>query len=225
MDNEKKPIKSVTVKYEPKEPPKKSFSKKLKKVLKVLVALLLAAVLIAGGIFGGIMYQRSREEAKVKEEAPVIKNTSISQKVVELSQLTTAQLTYRGLIDFEEGKVPFVNKNKYFMLYTAKVTAGVDFSDAKVTETDNGVVIELPKAKLLTKNIDPDTLEFYDVKVAKINPPSREDAVASLEAAYEDLDSSFDKRELLESADAQAKRMVTEMFTPLLDEGVILTVK
>ncbi len=222
MEPEKKPVKSVTVKYEPK---KKSFGETLKKILKVFCGLLLAGLLIVGGIFGGINYQRNKQEAKVAEEAPVIKNTAIAQKIVELKQLTTAQLTYRGLIEYKEGKVRVINKNEFLMTYTAKVTAGIDFSKANVIESDDEVIIELPKAKVLTQSIDPDSIEFYDIKKAFFNPPSREDALTAQEEAYADLDASLDKKELLETANAQAKVMVTEMFTPLLDEDVKLTVK
>ena len=205
MDNEKKPVKSVTVKYEPK---KKGFGAALKKILKILVAIILAGLLLAGGLFAGMSYQQKKIEEKTAEEAPVIKNTPISQKVVELKQLTTAQLTYQGLVEYEEGKVPFYNKNVFLMTYTAKATAGIDFSKAKITEKDNLILIELPKAEVLTTQIDLDSIKYYDIKRAKINPPSREDSLAAQKDAYEDLDASMDKKELLESATAQAKVML-----------------
>lgn len=223
MDNDnKKPVKSVTVKYEPK---KKGFGTTLKKILKVLVAIILAGLLIVGGLFAGMSYQQKKIETKTAEDAPVIKNTPISQKVVALKQLTTAQLTYQGLVEYEEGKVPIINKNVFLMTYTAKVTAGIDFSKAIVTEKDEVIIIELPKAEVLTKQIDLESIKYYDIKKSKINPPSREDALAAQKDAYEDLDVSMDKKELLDTANAQAKAMLKEMLEPFLAEDVELIIK
>lgn len=223
MDNEnKKAVKSVTVKYEPK---KKGFGAALKKFFKILAAILLAGLLIVGGLFAGMSFQKNKDEAKVAETAPVIQNTPISQKVVALKELTTAQLTYRGLVEYEEGKVPIINKNVFLMTYTARVTAGVDFSKAIITEKDEVIIIELPTAKVLTKQIDLESIEYHDVKKAKFNPPSREDAIAAQKDAYEDLDISMDKKELLDTANAQAKVMLKEMLEPFLADGVELIVK
>lgn len=223
MENEnKKEVKTVTVKYEPK---KKGFGATLKKILKVLFAIALAALLIVGGLFAGMSFQQKKDDAKATENAPVIKNTPISQKVVELKQLTTAQLTYQGLVEYEEGKVPIINKNVFLMTYTAKVTAGIDFSKAIITEKDEVIIIELPKAEVLTKQIDLDSIKYYDIKKSKINPPSREDALAAQKDAYEDLDVSMDKKELLDTANTQAKVMLKEMLEPFLADGVELIVK
>lgn len=224
MENEKKPVKSVTVKYEPKEPQKKTFGRSLKKFFKVFFGTLLVLALIAGGIIGGMHLQKSRDEAKAADEAPVITNYSISQKVVELKQLTTAQLTYHGLVEFEEGKVRFINEKAFLMTYTGKVTAGVDFSKAKITESEKQITIELPDAEIFTTGIDPNTIQFYDTKKALFNKSDKEDTVEAEKEAKADMEASMDKKELLDTAKAQAKTMVLEMFTPVVGEDVKLVV-
>ena len=222
MDNEnKKPVKSVTVKYEPK---KKGFGEAFKKFLKAFCAIILACMLLAGGIIGGIMWQRNHQETKVEEKAPILKNVSISQKVVELKQLTTAQLTYHGLVEYEEGSVRFINEKAFLMTYTGKVTAGVDFSKAKITESETQITVELPEAEIFTQAIDPNSIQYYDTKKAIFNKSDRDDSTAAQKEAYENMDASMDKKELLTTAKAQAKAMVLEMFTPVVGENVKLVV-
>lgn len=188
---------------------------------KVIIALILIIALIVGGIVGGIAIQQHREE----EVAERVDNVSISQKVVGLSQLTTAQLTYHGLVEFSEGKVRFINKKEFLMTYTAKVTAGIDFSQAEVTESINKVTIKLPAAKIQTVSIDPNSIQFYDLKKALFNQASKEDAVEAQKEADADVRSSMDKKELLETATEQAKSMITEMVTPFLADGMTLIIE
>ena len=200
------------------------FGEAFKKFLKVLFAIALACLLLAGGIIGGIMWQRNHQESKAEEEAPVIKNVSISQKVVDLEQLTTAQLTYHGLVEYEEGSVRFINEKAFLMTYTGKVTAGVDFSKAKITESDSQITIKLPEAEIFTKSIDPNSIQYYDTKKAIFNKSDRDDSTAAQKEAYDNMDASMDKKELLDSAKSQAKAMVLEMFTPVVGENVKLVV-
>ena len=188
---------------------------------KAIITLLLLIAILGGAIIGGMAIQKHRETEAMEK----INNTSVSQKVVGLKNLTTAQLTYHGLVEFEEGKVRFINKKEFLMIYTAKVTAGVDFSQAVIEETGKQVTVKLPPAKIQTITIDPDSIEFYDIKKALFNRASKEDAIEAEKIADEDIRSSMDKQELLNTANEQARAMVKEIMSPALADGMTLVIE
>lgn len=192
-----------------------------KTITKALIALVLVLVLLVGGIIGGMAIQSHRE----KEAMERIDNTSISQKVVGLNELTTAQLTYHGLVEFTEGNVRFINKKEFLMTYTAKVTAGVDFSKAEINESGKKITVKLPAARIQTITVDPDSIEFYDTKKALFNHASKEDAIEAQKEADEDIRMSMDKQELLNTATAQARQMVTDMLEAVVADGTTIIIE
>ena len=197
-------------------------SKKVDSTLtKAIIILVLAIALLGAALLGGMALQKHREVEAMEK----IDNTSITQKVVGLKNLTTAQLTYHGLVEYEEGKIRFINQKEFLMTYTAKVTAGVDFSQAEVKESGNQVTVKLPAAKIQTITIDPDSIEFYDIKKALFNRASKEDAIEAEKIADEDIRASMDKKELLNTATIQAREMVKEIMTPALADGMTLVIE
>ena len=197
---------------------KKSIDKTL---TKALISLVLVLVLLAGGIIGGMAIQSHREKVAMEK----IDNTSVSQKVVGLNELTTAQLTYHGLVEFSEGSVRFINKKEFLMVYTAKVTAGVDFSKAEIKESGNKITVKLPPARIQTITVDPDSIEFYDTKKAIFNHADKEDAIEAQKEADEDIRMSMDKQELLNTANAQAKKMLTDMLEAVVADGTTIIIE
>lgn len=197
-------------------------SKKVDSTLtKAIIILVLVIALLGAALLGGMALQKHREVEAMEK----IDNTSITQKVVGLKNLTTAQLTYHGLVEYEEGKIRFINQKEFLMTYTAKVTAGVDFSQAEVKESGNQVTVKLPAAKIQTITIDPDSIEFYDIKKALFNRASKEDAIEAEKIADEDIRASMDKKELLNTATIQAREMVKEIMTPALADGMTLVIE
>ena len=188
---------------------------------KTIIVLVLVIALLGAALLGGMAIQKHREVEAMEK----IDNTSISQKVVGLKQMTTAQLTYHGLVEYEEGKIRFINQKEFLMTYTAKVTAGVDFSQAEVKESGNQITVKLPAAKIQTITIDPDSIEFYDIKKALFNRVSKEDAIEAEKIADEDIRASMDKKELLNTATIQAREMVKEIMNPALADGMTLVIE
>lgn len=188
---------------------------------KVIVVLILIIAILAAALIGGMAIQKNREVEAMEK----IDNTSISQKVVGLKELTTAQLTYHGLVEYEEGKIRFINQKEFLMTYTAKVTAGVDFSKAEITEDGKQITVKLPQATIQAISIDQDSIEFYDLKRAIFNHASKEDAIEAEKIADEDIRASMDKQELLKTANDQARAMVKEMLTSTLADGATLVIE
>ena len=52
-----------------------------------------------------------------KKDEPEITNTFISEKLEAVSELTTAKLTYTGLVRYTEGNIPFLTKKEFNLLW------------------------------------------------------------------------------------------------------------
>ncbi|MGN0398767.1 MAG: DUF4230 domain-containing protein [Blautia sp.] len=163
----------------------------------------------------GIMAGRYLESRKHKE--PEISISSISTRLSELSELATAQLEYRGLIRYEEGTISFLTKKGFTMIYDASIKAGIDLSEAQAEIFGNTITITLPPAEIQDITINPDSLEFYDEKIALFNPDNKEDTVTALQYAKEDAEKNAAQKELLTTAETQAQLAIRKLLTPLTE--------
>ena len=86
------------------------------KIIAAVIHLIMTIIIVAA-LFGlifviGKMIEESRK--------PDITNTYISSKLETVSNLTTAELTYNGLIHYEEGDIPILTKKSFSMVYRAE---------------------------------------------------------------------------------------------------------
>ena len=94
---------------------------------------------MGAGIYGYARYTAPKE--------PELTSAFVSGKLEAVSELTTARLTYTGLIKYSEGKIPFLTKNSFSMIYTARVRAGIDIRQAKIDIQEDQVVITCRSVK------------------------------------------------------------------------------
>ena len=103
--------------------------------------------------------------------------------------------------------------------YTHLIKAGIDLSKAQVDVSGETITVTLPKAVIQDVVIDPDSLEFYDEKIALFNPQNKEDTVTALQAAKEDAEKNAADSDLLTTADEQARRLIQELLTPVTQDS------
>ena len=149
-----------------------------------------------------------------KKDEPEITNTFISEKLEAVSELTTAKLTYTGLVRYTEGNIPFLTKKEFNMLYRAGVRAGIDLSQANIDVTDSEVKLTLPKAEIQEISVDADSIQFYDESFALFNGEKREDTVEALKVAEEDVRENGNMEDLM----AEAQEQTEILLTGFLDE-------
>ena len=165
--------------------------------LKIVIVLMVVLV-VAAGVVGfkicTVIYEKQK---------PQITTTYISGKIDSVSELTTAQMEYKGLVVYSDGNIPFLTQKGFSMIYTAKIRAGVDVSQIQINVTDEQVIITVPDAVIQSVDVDPDSIEFYDEKYALFNWSDKEDVVDTLSVAKEDATANADATELIEKAHAQ----------------------
>ena len=177
----------------------------MKRILGIIIAILLGAVLAAGGM----TYLHMKAQPKVDAKG-------LMERLEESSELTVEKNYYTGIAKFSEGSVPLINKNSFAMKYEAEIDAGFRLEDVTIEVTDNEVFVTVPKAEILSIDIDPDSLEFYDNKVSLFKTDRKEATKKALQIAQKDAEENATKKGLLEAADKRAE----VIFKGILEGGV-----
>lgn len=157
-----------------------------------------------------------------KKDEPEITNTFISEKLEAVSELTTAKLTYTGLVRYTEGNIPFLTKKEFNMLYRAGVRAGIDLSQANIDVTDSEVKLALPKAEIQEISVDADSIQFYDESFALFNGEKREDTVEALKVAEEDVRENGNMEDLMAEAQEQTEILLTGFLDELIGDRTLV---
>ena len=139
----------------------------MKKQFGKIFAILAAAAILILGMIAGRYLESSKK--------PELNTSAITAQISELSQLSTAELAYRGLVRYSQGEITFLTKKEFTMIYDANVKAGVDLGQVQMDIKGNKVSVTLPKAEIQDITIDPDSLEFYDEKFALFNFQDRQE--------------------------------------------------
>ena len=142
-------------------------------------------------------------------------------KLRALGELTTGELVYDGLVQFEEGRIPLITKHSFLMTYSSTVRAGIDFSEVRIREIGDTWVVTVPHAQIQTITIDPNSLSFYDNKKALIMGDEKEDTREALIAAEENVKEMADLDKLERLADEQVESMVYQVLGEVSDKKQI----
>lgn len=177
----------------------------MKKVLAILIALLVGAAAAAGGIF----YWHLKAQPKVDAK-------SLMERLEDSSELTVSKNFYTGIVRFEEGSIKFIDKNGFTMKYEAEIDAGFELENVSIEVNDDSVVVTVPEAKILSVNIDPDSLEFYDNKVSLFKTDRKEATKQALQAAQKDAEEHATGKGILDEANKRA----AVIFKGILEGGV-----
>ena len=183
------------------------------KLFRTILALIVALVVIIGLLILAIRIISSTK--KEPEPEPQLTSTTINQQLANCSNLTTAELTYNGLVRFSEGDIPFINQNSFSMIYTATAKAGIDISQAETTVTDTDIIIILPACEVFEINVDSDSLEFFDERTSIFNPSQKTDVVTAINYAEDDVKAKADLDGLIDRATSQTELIVKGLIEPI----------
>lgn len=101
------------------------------------------------------------------EEPTKISSDLLSQQIQNISELATVEYNYTNMGKFENQatfygwKVPFTTKS-FIISYDGKIKAGIDMSLVDIKINKNKIQVTVPKAKILTHEIDEKSIEVFD---------------------------------------------------------------
>lgn len=173
-----------------------------------LIALAVSAVCLLCTFFSYRQVKKMKAEIARLMDDETIDEFFITGKLESISELTTQQLTYSGMIRVTDGKIPLLTQKGFIMTYTARIRAGVDLSQAVVDCTDTEVNITLPKATIQQTTVLPESIKFYDERIALLNPGRNEDVTKAIVLAEKDVCKKGDVSELLKQADMNAALLI-----------------
>lgn len=173
---------------------------------------MIVLVALTAGIFIFVTtkYKDSRE--------PEITSSFINGKLEAVSELTASRLSYTGLIRYSEGKIPFLTRNSFSMMYSASLRAGIDLSGVQVQVLDDRVVIRLPDCQVQSVEIDTDSIEFYDEQWALFNWTEKTDIIDTVAEARKDVLEKADIDSLIENAKYQTKKLIEGLLSDMIGE-------
>ncbi|MCR5339616.1 MAG: DUF4230 domain-containing protein [Lachnospiraceae bacterium] len=168
----------------------------------VLLALVIGLVI---GLF--VLGGKKQKKADLTTEM-------IQSKIETVSELTTAEMNYRGIVRFSDGEIPLINRAHVNTIYEAKVRVGIDMSKIKTEVTEEQVIVTLPSSAVQGEvNVLPDSLQFYDEQESLFNQIDPEDVQQILIKAQEDAQLHANVEGIRETADAHARELVRALLS------------
>lgn len=209
------------------------------------VALLVAIVMVFLGIVGVVIWGavNSTAEAAVTEPqtAAVKKETSkkggkildvdqeimvrtLEEGVCDMGVLITQEYYFTDAVTQSKVKTLFsiplgFTETTYVATYDGVVTAGLDFTRIRIglDIMEKTVTVQMPEAEIQNVDIDPNSFVLYSEKNGLGNPLSISDYNGSIVDLENKARSRAIERGLLEQADENARRVVSNFIGGFLD--------
>lgn len=192
--------------------------KKTKRILTSVLSLAMVGILC---FFLGTISSGPSE----KMSAVVLEN-----KLTEIKELATVTYTYTNMAQFESNKefygmkLPFTTK-KFILSYDGEIKAGIDLSNAEISLIGKKVTITLPNAKILSHEIDEESIKIFDESKSIFNPFSIKDYNSFRSDQKIEMEKRAESRGLLVEAREKSKETVKSLLRATLPEDYNVIIK
>ncbi|WP_416335144.1 DUF4230 domain-containing protein [Anaerococcus sp. DFU013_CI05] len=192
---------------------------------------LISAIIVASLIL--LTFFTAKSIFNVEEDTKISSET-VESALKEAKELTTLKYHYKNIASFENSQqfhgmtIPFTTK-RFLYTYEGEIHAGVDLDQAKVNinQEAKSISVTLPKTKILSHDIDEDSVMFYDEKNSIFNPLELEDYSNFRKEEEAKVEKEAIDKGLLKEAKDQTLKAVKEilLLNPIIEEEYTLTVK
>lgn len=154
---------------------------------------------------------------------------AVESRLEGVSELASVSYSYTNMAKFENSeefygvKLPFTTKS-FILTYDGVIKAGVDLQDAKVAVAGQTVTVTLPESKILSHEIEENSVKIFDEKTSVFNPFTVEDFTAFQSAQKTVMEKKAKERDLLGQAQKKAADSVKLLLKPALPDGWTLKV-
>ena len=159
-----------------------------------------------------------------KDEA-TLTNKMVLSTITKSSELTTAKLNFQGFAKYDDKGIPVLTKADFSMIYEATARIGIDLKKVKARVVDpkkdkKGVVwITLPKAEVQEVKIKPDSIEYFNEKVAIFNFDDKEDSDNAQALAEKEARKQAENMGVIEYADMNAKELIKGILSEVVPDN------
>ena len=176
--------------------------------MKTLRSIILILVMIAG-IVAAWYVGSSQTRRKIE---PEIQTLDIEGTIRDIGELATAEYGYTiTQVAEKPGKLNIkILGSKVLYSYEGLIKAGIDFTEVEITtnKTQKTIYIKMPKAKILSNELDNDSFKVYDEKYSLFNAMTFEDFNLSQKDMKERAEAEAIKSGLLDRAQENAKSII-----------------
>lgn len=155
----------------------------------------------------------------MKKDKPVeVVTESALKQIINISDLSTFQVTYRGVAEVMNEKNP--EKVSYYILYHAKAYAGIDFSQIKVQKDDENkkILLTLPEVTISDPEVDITSLEYMFLDQKADNVGITEQAYKACEEDV--VEESKTQENIYELARDNAQNVLKALTNPIIQQAL-----
>jgi hypothetical protein len=182
---------------------------KLSKKMLIIIALVLVVVIALGTVF-------ALSVSNNKPSKPEIITTANLKKIIEVSELSTYECIYNGIVTVNNAKKP--EKVDYHVSYEAKVKAGINFEEV-IIDVDNEtktIAVDIPQVAIHSVSVDFKSMDFiFENKKAETNSISA-DAYKKCEADVRDETKTNEA--IYNLAEENAKNIIEALLKPFVNQ-------
>ena len=191
--------------------------------MKKVFAWVLVVIILVAAAFGAGYYFGRNHKPLVAKTDPLVIQKDIEGKLTEISDLATYKYAYTNTASQESNlkiknwNIPFTTK-RFIVKYDGEIKAGVDLSKVTIhVAEDNTITITMPKATILSHEIDESSLEVLDETKNIFNRIQIEDYNSFQTEQKKICEEYALERGLLDKAYDNAKKVITEMIQTVPD--------
>ncbi len=183
----------------------------MKKVKNFIILLLIILFLVTAGFFMG----KKRGE---KQATPEITSSLIENRLEKSRELISTKYHYTNMGSFENQAqyygfdIPFTTKG-FIISYDGIISAGMDMEEVQVNLEGNTIKIKLGKAKIISHEIDEDSIKVFDEKNSIFNPIKVEDYSNFSKDQKEKVKQNAIEKGLLTLAEEETQKAIREILT------------
>lgn len=154
----------------------------------------------------------------IPSKKPVITTVSTLEEIIKISELSTYTSVYNGVAEVYNKDDD--SKLDYYVSYEAKVNAGIDFTQVKVSadEQNKKITITIPEIKITDINVDAGSMDFIFVRDKANKATVSSEALKACEADVKK--ESEEQTAILELAHKNAKNVLKALTMPIIDKSL-----
>lgn len=181
-------------------------------------AILVVAIVVLSMILGinmGSKWQQAK--ADQSNHHTQITSDALHQEIEQIGELATVSYYYTNMGKFEDAlkffvhDVPFTTKS-FILSYDGTIKAGIDLSEIEINISDTVITLSVPPAKILSHDVDMDSVIFYDEKNSIFNGISAEDVTKFLGNQQELMEEKAINNGLLMKAEENTQQVLKTLL-------------
>ena len=215
--------------------------RKRKKTTIAITAIVIIVLLLFGMVWlYGYNYSKNKTQGEIdrfKKEierlvntpivvepiTPEIVQTVLNSNITDFSELASAEYIFTNAAkytasDADSWLPAWLTEKTFIQKWDGIIKAGIDLKELKISVSENIITITMPPAKILSYEVDPNSVEILDEENNVINPLTMDDKVKFDAQTAEAMKARAIENGLLEKAQKNTEQIIKSMLTSSIED-------